>query len=456
MVALAVPLASANLLQMAVFAIDVVFIARLGTRPLAAATLSTAVFGLGIWSLSGFVGGAAPLIAAALGRGRHAVRDVRRTVRMGMWLAIASGALLMALSAAGEALMLAAGQPADIAGLADDYLAILKWTAIPMIVASVLRIFVSSLGRAAIATWVTVLAVAVNAFGNWVLIFGNLGAPALGLEGAAIASVVTSLAMLAAYIAIIQTDRRFRRYALFGRLWRPDPARIRDIAAIGAPIAGIVVVEAGLFSIAAFLMGRFGAAELAAHTVALQIASIAFQVPFGIGQAATIRVGLHHGAGHVQGVTRAGQAALAIAAAFALPFALVMLLIPRTLLSAYLDVDAAANAAIVMLATRYMMIAAAFQLADGVQAVLAGNLRGLQDTRVPLLLALIGYWLTGFTTAWGLGFMTPLKGVGVWIGLAVGLAVTALLLQHRWRHRGYLLIAAASSEKLSHRLDRNA
>ena len=433
--ALAMPLAGANLLQMAVYAVDVVFIARLGPEALAAASLSVALFGLLMWTMSGLVGAAAPIIAAELGARRHAVREVRRSVRMGGWLAVGAGLVVMAICAFGEPLLLLAGQSPAVAARAGPFLMVLMFAAIPSIMASLLRVFVSALGRPGIATWISALALALNALGNYALVFGNLGAPAWGLIGSAVSSVIVSLAMVAAYAIVIARDRRMRRYRLLGRWWRAEWSRLRDMLRIGLPIAATILAEAGLFSGAAFLMGLIGELELAGHTLALQLAALAFQVPFGIGQATTIRVGFFHGAGDREGIRRAGNTGIALGAAFMLLTAAIMVLFPRTILYLYVDPYAPANAAMVGFALQYMVLAAAFQLFDGLQAVTAGALRGLQDTRKPMWFAIFGYWGPGMATAVGLGFFTPLRGVGVWAGLAVGLVVVATLLLLRWRAR---------------------
>lgn len=432
---LAAPLAATNLLQMLVHAIDVIFIARLGDKPLAASSLGISIFGLTMWGLTALATACAPLIAAELGRRDHAVREVRRSVRMALWLAVGSGILGMGIGFSGEAILRASGQDPEVSALAGDFLAILSWAMIPMIVASVLRTFVAALGKPGYATVITVLAVGVNLTGNWVLVFGNLGMPALGLEGSAISSVITSLAMIAAYGVAIRFDRKLRRYRVLGRWWRPEWQRLREILRIGTPIALTVLAEAGLFSLAALLMGRIGETELAAHTVALNVAALAFQIPFGINQAATIRVGYHYGARDRAAAGRAGWSALALGVGFMATTALAMLLVPTFILRLYLDPADPANAALVGFAVQYMLVAAAFQLFDGAQAVAAGALRGLQDTRWPLAIALFGYWAIGFTTAILLGFHTPLEGMGVWIGLALGLVVVAVLLTWRWHRR---------------------
>jgi multidrug resistance protein, MATE family len=439
---LALPLAATNLLQMLIHAVDVIFIARLGDQQLAASSLGIAIFGLTMWAMTGLTGACAPLIAAELGRRNHAVREVRRTVRMALWVSVGFGLVGMGIGFAGEAILLASGQNAEVAALAGKFLNILSWAMIPMIMASVFRILVAALGKPAYATAITLLALGTNILGNWVLVFGNLGAPALGLEGSAISSVITSLAMLGAYAVVIGSDRQLRRYRIFGRWWRPEWQRLRQIMVIGTPIGLTILAEAGLFSGAALLMGRIGEVELAAHTLALNLAALTFQIPFGIAQAATIRVGYHYGAQDRAAAGRAGWAALVVAVLFMGAMACVMWLFPRFILSLYVDPAAPQNAVLVALAVQYLMVAAAFQLFDGAQAVAAGALRGLQDTQVPLAIALFGYWAIGFVVAIWLGFYTPLAGLGVWFALALGLVVVAFLLTWRWHRREALGLVA--------------
>jgi MATE family multidrug resistance protein len=345
----------------------------------------------------------------------------------------------------GQAILLAAGQQPRIAARAGGFLATLEWAMVPMIACNVLRTFVSAMGRPVFATAITALAIAVNALGNYAFVFGHLGAPALGLNGSALSSDCTALATLAAYGIAIRADRHLHRYRLLGHWWRADWGRLRALIRLGAPIGFTVVAEAGLFGGAAFLMGLFSEAQLAAHTVALQIAAFAFQLPIGIGQAATIRVGYHFGAGDRAALGRAGWIALGIGIGCSLASAALMIGAPRLILSAYVDVTAPANAAMLRYAVSFLAVAAAFQLADGAQAIAAGALRGLQDTRMPMAIAVFGYWLPGFGTAIALGFLTPLQGVGVWIGLAIGLLVVAGLLMLRWNRRERLGLVSLSA-----------
>lgn len=429
------PLAAANLLQMLTYAIDVIFIARLGENQLAASALAIALFGLVLWALSGLTGAVAPVAAAELGERAPALRPVRRTVRMALWLALFSGVAGIGLCLLLGPLMQVTGQEPQIIAMAIEYNSLLVLSLVPMLFCNVLRSFVSTLDRPIFATAITAGGIFVNALANYAFIFGNLGAPELGLQGAAVATILTTLTTLAAYVAAIRLDPKLHRYRVFGRWWSPDWARFMHIVRVGTPIALTITAEAGIFGAAAFLMGNIGASELAAHTVALQIAALAFQVPFGVGQAATIRVGYFYGARDPEGVKRAGWTAIIVGTGFMALTALAMVVIPKPLIAIYVDPWDPKNAVLVGFALQYIVIAAAFQLFDGMQAVAAGALRGLQDTRIPMWIAAFAYWVPGIGTALVLGFYTPLEGIGVWIGLATGLTVAAALLGWRWHRR---------------------
>ncbi|UYH54346.1 MATE family efflux transporter [Qipengyuania sp. SS22] len=429
------PLAAANLLQMLTYAIDVIFIARLGEDQLAASALAIALFGLVLWALSGLTGAVAPVAAAELGERAPALRPVRRTVRMALWLALFSGVAGIGVCLLLGPLMRVTGQQPQIIAMAIEYNSLLVLSLVPMLFCNVLRSFVSTLDRPIFATAITAGGIFVNALANYAFIFGNLGAPELGLQGAAVATILTTLTTLGAYVVAIRLDPKLHRYRVFGRWWSPDWARFMHIVRVGTPIALTITAEAGIFGAAAFLMGNIGASELAAHTVALQIAALAFQVPFGVGQAATIRVGYFYGARDPEGVKRAGWTAIIVGTGFMALTALAMVVIPKPLIAIYVDPWDPKNAVLVGFALQYIVIAAAFQLFDGMQAVAAGALRGLQDTRIPMWIAAFAYWVPGIGTALVLGFYTPLQGIGVWIGLATGLTVAAALLGWRWHRR---------------------
>jgi MATE family multidrug resistance protein len=429
------PLVAANLLQMGVYAVDVMFVARLGAIDFAAATLGVFLFSLIMWAMIGFTGACAPIIAAELGARAHAVRQVRRSFRMAMWLGLISGLFFMVVLAFGREILLLLGQDPHVAARTGAFLDILLFIMVPNIWAGVMRTVAAALGRPGWAMLVTAAALGMGALGNWLLVFGNAGFPALGLEGSAIASLVTALAMMLAYAAILAFDGKLRRYRLFGKWWLPHWQRMGEIARLGAPIALTFTLEGGLFGGAAFLMGLIGVTEVAAHAIALNIAALAFQVPFGIAQAATIRVGMAYGARNRVWIGRAGWASIVTGTGFMVLTATTIWVAPKLIVGIYVDVGDPARAREVALAIQYLAVAAMFQLFDGAQAVAAGALRGLQDTRIPMVVAAFGYWVAGFGTAILLGFHWHWQGVGIWVGLAVGLAVVSALLVARWAMR---------------------
>jgi putative MATE family efflux protein len=440
--ALAWPMVGSNLLQMAVYAIDVMFVARLSKVEFAAATLGVFLISVIQWALLGLVTASAPLIAAERGRRTHAVREVRYTVRMALWLSVLASLPFLVLLAHGDWLLTQAGQDPQVAARAGDFLRILLFALIPGLVVGALRTAASALECPRWAMLIACLGLLIGLTTNWLLVFGHGGFPALGLEGAALASVITATLMMLAFGLVFFLDRRLKRYRLFGYWWQPKWQRMGDIVQLGAPIALAWTMEGALFGGAAMLMGLIGVSEVAAHAVALNIAALAFQIPLGVAQATTIRVGLAFGARQGGAVARAGWAGIALGTGVMLVTALAIWIAPRLLIGIYLDPLAPQNAQVVSLAVQYLFVAALFQLFDGAQAVTGGALRGLQDTRVPMLIAAFGFWVAGFGTALALGFWTPLQGQGIWIGLAAGLAVTSALLLRRWMRREALGLVA--------------
>lgn len=432
---LAGPLVGANLVQMAVYAIDVIFVARLNPVDFAAATLGVFLYSVVLWAMLGLATACAPIIAAELGRRRHAVREVRRSFRMALWLSVLASLPFVVILANGEAALRLAGQNHLVAARAGQFLDILLFALVPSIAAGVMRTVAAALGRPVWALLVTIMALGIGIVGNWALVFGHLGFPALGLIGSAISSVVTTVAMVLAFAAILVLDPKLRRFRLFGRWWRPEWPRLVQIAKLGLPIALAYTLEGSLFGGAAVLMGLISVTAVAAHAIALNIAAITFQIPLGIGQAATIRVGMAYGARDPAWMARAGWCAIIIGTGVMTLTASAIWFAPKLFVSAYLDMADPANVLTIPLALSYLMIAAMFQLFDGAQVVLAGALRGLQDTRAPMFIAGFGYWVIGFGTACLLGFGLHWEGVGIWLGLAAGLAAVSVMLLWRWSRR---------------------
>lgn len=433
--ALAWPLVLTNLAQTAMGTTDVIMLGWLGPEALAAAALGFNLYFAVLIFAIGVVTATAPMIAHDVGRRSYDVRQVRRTVRQGLWVSGVIAVPTWLLLWQGETILLAMGQKPELAQAAATYLHALQWALLPFCGYVVLRSFLSALQRPMWALTVSIAANLFNVLANWCLIFGNLGFPALGLTGAGVATTASSLFLFGGLAVAIQLDRRLKRYALFGRFWRPDWSRFVQIWRIGLPIGATFAFETTIFNAAVFLMGLIGTASLAAHSIAIQIASLTFMVPLGIGQAATVRVGRAFGAQDRTGVAVAGWTGFVMAIAFMATMAFFMLVTPRLLVSAFLDVDAPANAEVVALAVTFLAFAGLFQVFDGAQAVGSGMLRGLNDTRVPMIYAAIGYWGVGLPLGTALAFRAGLGGAGIWIGLASGLAVVAVLMLVRWARR---------------------
>jgi MATE family multidrug resistance protein len=394
------------------------------------------IFGLGLMLAT------MPMMAREVGRNRHSVRDLRRTVRQGLWAAVFIAIPIWFLLWHGETILLAMGQEPQLAAEAGAYLRVLEWGLLPFYFYIVLRSFITTLERPGWATLVAFVAVGVNLVGNWTLVFGHLGFPRMGIVGSGIATSIASLTMFLGMALVVTLDRRFRRYRLFGRFWRADWPRFRQLMRLGLPIAAMMAFETTLFNAAAFLMGIIGAASLAAYAIVIQLCSISFMVPLGVNQAATVRVGIAYGAGDPAGVSRAGWVGYGVGVGFMAMAALVMISVPHLLISMFIDVDNAANAEVVAISATFLVFAALFQIVDGAQAVGAGMLRGLHDTSVPMMIAAFGYWGVGMPLGAVLAFHFGFAGVGIWIGLSAGLAVVAVLLLLRWLRRGRLPMLA--------------
>ena len=437
--ALAWPLILANLTQQAIQATDVLLMGRLGATQLAAATLAlnlTFTFNL---MMLGLLIASSPMMATALGQRSNAVRDVRRTFRAGLWLlAFMLPPYWLILWNVGD-LMRAFGQSEELARQGQTFLRAYMWCTAPWLLFQLLRNFVSALERPRIVLWLSLAGIALNAVLSWALIFGRLGLPALGLVGGGVGSTLTWLMMCGALAAVVSLDRQFRRFHLFGKWWRFDGQRTIAMIRLGWPIGLTMALEMGVFALAAYFMGWIGAPAVAAHAVALQLAALTFMVPLGLGQAATVRVGLALGRRDESGIARAGWTAWVMGVGFMGAMALVMWIMPRWLVTLFLT-DVPANAVTIALAISFVRVAAAFQLVDGAQVIGAGMLRGLHDTRWPLLFALVGYWVVGLGIGVWLAFGRDWQGVGIWVGLASGLAAVAALMLARWVLRDRLAL----------------
>jgi MATE family multidrug resistance protein len=373
----------------------------------------------------------APLAAQAFGARNP--RMVRRSLRAGLWAGLLISLPMMALPLYGEQILVMLGQAPATARLAQRYLLGLAWGITPALWFLAIRSFMGAVNRPEPGLWITLAAIPANAVLVYLLIHGKFGLPRLELFGAGLAHTTVNFGMFLAALWFASGRRPFRKYRVLGRIWRIDWTLMRKLIIIGAPISVAFLLEYGLFAAAALLMGLIGTTALAGHQIALQITAILFMVPLGIGIAATVRVGHAVGRNDAAAVKRAGYVAtlLGIVIISALTLAVIL---GRFAIARFFFGEAAASAGdAVELTATLLMVGATFFVADGIQTVAAGALRGMNDTRVPLIFAAISYWLVGFTAAYGLAFWAGLGAVGVWVGLSCGTAVYATLLILRFR-----------------------
>jgi MATE family multidrug resistance protein len=442
--ALAWPLILANLTMQLIQATDVVLLGWLGPNELAAAALGLSLsFGMILFAL-GVLTATSPMMASALGARSNAVRDVRRTFRQGVWAAALMTVPTLIVLWNAEGVILAFGQEPELARLAGRFLRGYMWVIPTWMLFQVMRNFVSALERPGWVLAISAAGIPLNALVSWSLIFGHLGMPELGIVGGGIGSSIVWAAMALALAIVVLTNRQFRRFHLFGRFWRPDWPRFRQLFRLGGPIGLTMGFEGAVFSAAAYLMGLFGAPSVAAHQIALQIAATSFMVPLALGQATTVRVGLAYGRGDRAAIGLAGWTAFGLSTAFMTLMATLMFAFPRELITLFLE-DTPANATVVALGVSFLRIAALFQIVDGWQVVGAGMLRGLHDTRVPMIFALFGYWAIGLGVGVALAFFMDWHGIGIWWGLAAGLGVVAILMLWRWSRRDRLGLLPASA-----------
>ncbi|MFD2646646.1 MATE family efflux transporter [Devosia albogilva] len=431
--ALAWPLVVAQVAQNALQATDVIMMGWLGPEALASGTLAS-TFLMPFFLLAvGIVGAVAPLTAQA--RGARNVRAVRRIVRQGFWAAIVLTLVLTPVILQIRTVFAILGQDPTLTARAEEYIQIAVLMLLPALGVIALRSLLSSFDATRVILVITVGGVIANAIGNYLLMFGPFGLPRLELRGAAIATVCTNIIMFGLFLTFVLRHRRFRRFHILLRFWKPDWPRFREIFRIGTPIGLTVLAEVGLFTAAALLMGRLGTDEVAAHAVALQCASLAFMVPLGLGIAATVRVGVAYGRQDAEGIRLAGWTAFALGTAFMVVSALTFLLFGPAIVTLFLDPNVPENQGALVLAASFLAIAGIFQLVDGAQVVAAHALRGLSDTTVPMMMAIFGYWLVGLPIAYVLGLVVGWRGIGIWIGLACGLAFVAVLLVSRFAMR---------------------
>ena len=427
---LGLPLIGSHLAQTSIWLTDSLMLGWYDVEALAAQVLGSTYFFILFIFGSGFAWALMPMVAEAETSGQ--AQQVRRVTRMANWIAMVYGVLTLPVLLSAEGVLGALGQAPALAEGAGLYLAIAGWSTFPALMVMVLKSYLSALERTQIVLWATLAAVAVNAALNYVLIFGHFGAPEMGLAGSAWASLAAQLASMVVIVAY--AIRAVPEHELFVRFWRADWEALWRVFRLGWPIGITNIAEVGLFSAASLMMGWLGTVPLAAHGIALQLSSMTFMLHVGLSNVATIRSGRSLGAGDLAELRTGASTVIFLSLVFVVLTVITFLTIPDLLIGLFLAPDDPDRAAVIVIGVTLMAAAALFQAADSAQVMALGLLRGVQDTRVPMIIATIAYWGVGAPMAYVLAFVVGWEGVGVWLGLAAGLAVAGGFMMLRfWR-----------------------
>ena len=442
MVALAVPVVLSELGWMLQGIVDTIMVGRLGPAAIGAVAVGNAVYYTPSLFGIGLLLGLDTLVSHAYGRKDHDA--CHHWLAQGVYLACIVAPPLMALLAAASLGFRHVGIDAQVAAPAGSYLRILTLGTLPLLLYAAARRYLQGVGQVRVITVSVVLANLLNWFGNWVLIYGKLGMPALGVAGSAWSTVASRVAMAAALIGFAWRYERSRGHPLFARWARPSWLQLKQLIRVGAPAAGQIVLEVGAWNLATLSAGLLTPVELATHSIALNYASLTYMVPLGVSAAAAVSVGHAIGAGDAAKARRAGWLALGLGTGFMLLAGVVLFVAPRPLIALYTS-----DPRVLAVGPTLLGLAAAFQIFDGIQTVSTGALRGLGETRAPMVANLVGYWVLGLPLGFLLCFGLRWGVYGLWIGLTVALIVIAGALLHRWNRDSAGSTAGEARPKVS-------
>jgi len=428
---LGVPMALTQIVQFSINTIDVLMIGRLGPEALAGASVGLVVVFTIYMAGFGPAMAVSPMVSQALGADADNTREARRSVRMGLWAVLLFYPVALLFLALTTPIALALGQPEAAARLAGPYVLAMA-PGMPFAIGLlILRNFLAAVDRTRVPLVIIVLMTIVNAVLNALLIFGAFGFPRLELVGAGIASSLSHIFGFVLMALYINRDAASRRFEIFRNLHRPDWPYLAELLRLAWPIALTTLFEGLLFNASALLMGRIGVDELAAYQVALNVAALAFMIPFGLSMAGGTRIGLAAGRGSRDGAILAASVTTGLCAGVMIVWGLAVGLFPRQIAGLYLNLAEPENRPVIHFVAGFLPIAAAFMLFDGIQVAANQLLRGLKDVRLPMIITGVSYWLVGFPTAAWLGLGTGVGAPGIWYGLLAGLLCAAILLGGR-------------------------
>jgi len=425
MIALAIPVVLSELGWMAQGVVDTIMVGKLGPAAIGAVALGNAVFYTPSLFGFGILLGLDTLVAQAYGRKDY--DGCHRWLAQGVYLALALAPVIMAVLALASYGYARVGIGAEVAIPAGSYLRVLNWSTLPLLIYGASRRYLQGVGQVRVVTVTFVGANLLNWLGNWVLIYGKWGAPRMGVDGSALSTVVARVFMALALLGFAWRYERSRGHPLFRHWAGPSVVMLKQLAWLGAPAAGQILLEVGAWNLATLAAGWLTPVALATHQIALNYAAITYMVPLGVGAAAAVSVGHAVGAGNLARARRAGWLALGLGTGFMLLAALAFLTAPRPLIALYTT-----DPRVMAVGPALLGLAAAFQIFDGVQTVCTGALRGLGETRSPMLANLVGYWALGLPLGFVLCFVLKWGIYGLWIGLTAALVVIASALLLRW------------------------
>jgi len=425
LVTLAIPVVLSELGWMAQGVVDTIMVGRLGPAAIGAVALGNAVFYTPSLFGIGLLLSLDTVVSQAFGRKDY--DDCHRWLAQGIYLALAITPPLVLLILAASFGLIHFGIAPEVAVPGAAYMRMLAWSLPPLLVYGATRRYLQGVGQVRVITVTYILANLLNWAGNWALIYGHLGFPAMGVRGSALSTVVARVGMAVALIGFAWRYERKRGHPLFRHWAGPQLDRIRALIRLGLPAAGQIVMEVGAWNTATLSAGWLTPIALATHQIAINYASITYMVPLGVSAAAAVAVGHAVGAGDLPRARRAGWLAIGIGTAFMIVAALVFWAIPGPLIELFTR-----DPRVLAIGPGLLGIAAAFQIFDGVQTVCTGSLRGLGETRTPMVANFIGYWILGLPLGLFLCFGLGWGIYGTWIGLTLALIVISSILLHRW------------------------